>query len=128
MSYFVLEAFEYVHPDHASEYERRSAGVQAQVKEIEPDMLVHLQMRVAETADEVTYRWMEVFRRYEGLEAHLLGAHVKEHHAYLSGGVLTRPSDVKIYADWTEARKDEWRARIPGIEFVPAVNAFYRAG
>ena len=77
MSLFVLEAFEHVHAAHAAEYERRGAAIQAKVKALEPDMLVHLQTKVAETDTEVTYRWLEVFRTFEGMAAHFDGEHVK---------------------------------------------------
>lgn len=126
MSFFVLEAFEHVHAAHAAEYERRGAAIQAKVKAIEPDMLVHLQTKVAESATEVTYRWLEVFRSYAGMAAHFDGAHVKDHLRYLNDGVLSRPSDLKLHVDWTEEQKAEWRARVPSIEFVAPVNAFFR--
>ncbi|MEZ5670723.1 MAG: hypothetical protein R3F55_25455 [Alphaproteobacteria bacterium] len=126
MSLFVLEAFEYVHAAHAAEYERRGAAIQAKVKAIEPDMLVHLQTRIATTDTEVTYRWLEVFRNFEGMAAHFDGAHVKEHLRYLNDGVLSRPTDLKLHVDWTAEQKAAWRARVPSIEFVDPVNAFFR--
>ena len=126
MSMFVLEAFEHVNTAHAQEYERRGAVVQAKVKAIEPDMLVHLQTKIAETETEVTYRWLEVFRNFEGMAAHFDSAHVKEHLRYLNDGVLARPTDLKVHVDWPEEQKAAWRARVPNIEFVTPVNAFFR--
>lgn len=126
MSLFVLEAFEHVHAAQAAEYERRGAAIQAKVKALEPTMLVHHQTRIAETETEVTYRWLEVFSDYDGMAAHFDGAHVQEHLRYLNDGVLTRPSDLKLHVDWTEDQKAEWRARVPSIDFVPPVNAFFR--
>jgi hypothetical protein len=126
MSLFVLEAFEHVQAAHAEEYERRGAAIQAKVKAIEPDMLVHLQTKIAENGAEVTYRWLEVFRNFEGMARHFDGAHVKDHLRYLNDGVLSRPTDLKVHVDWTEEQKAAWRARVPTIEFVAPVNAFFR--
>ena len=65
------------------------------VREIEPGMLLHAQTKIAETENEVVYRWMEVFENYEAFEKHLKNPYVDEHiKKFSKNRILSKPVQV----------------------------------
>lgn len=127
MSLFFLEAYVHVNPDKVAEYESLSKALNQGIKESEPGMLLHVQSKVSENEQEVTYKWSEVYQSYEDLPAHLQSKHAQEHMKKLAEGIVTRPVDILAFCDWTEEQKAPWR-EIPGlnVEYVPLVNGYFR--
>ena len=128
MSLFFLEAIENVYKSKVKEYEIMSKFTDDKVREIEPGMLLHAQTKIAETENEVVYRWMEVFENYEAFEKHLKNPYVDEHiKKFSENRILSKPVQVKIHCDWTEKQKEDV-LKIPGIEltFVPIINGYFR--
>ncbi len=127
MSLFFLEAFEHVHKDKAEEYERLGAEIDNKVMETEPGILIHAQTRISENDEEVVYRWLEVYEKYEDLQFHLENEHVQAHVRKMDDGFLCAPIEVVIYCDWTEEQKEPWR-EMAGISltFAPLVNGYFR--
>lgn len=127
MSLFFLEAIEHVHKNKAKEYESLSTETDNKVRDTEPGLLIHIQTKVSENDQEVVYRWLEVYEKYEDLQFHLENEFVQAHVQKLNDGFLSAPIEVIIYCDWTEKQKKPWQ-RIPGIslKFVPLVNGYFR--
>jgi hypothetical protein len=128
MSLFFLEAYEHVYKDKAGEYERMGTKVDNTVKETEPGMLIHVQTKVSENENEVVYRWVEVYEKYEDFEIHFENIAVKEHIEKITKNeILCAPLEVIVYCDWTEEQKEPWK-QIPGInlKFAPLVNGYFR--
>lgn len=126
MPHFFLEAFEHVHKDKVAAYEEMSRITDQRVRETEPGMLIHAQTLVAETDEKNVYRWLEVYRSYEDLEAHLKNPCVEEHIAKLNDGFLCAPLEVTFYCDWDEEQKAPWR-QVEGLklQFAQLVNGYY---
>ena len=128
MSLFFLEAFEHVNKDKKDEYEKMSNVVDKKVKETEPGMLIHVQTKVSEDKNEVVYRWVEVYEKYEDFKVHFENPIVKEHIRKMNEDkILRSPVEVIIYCDWTDKQKEQWK-RIPGvnIKFASMVNGYFR--
>ena len=128
MSLFFLEAFEHVHKAKVREYERMGTEVDNKVKETEPGILIHVQTKVLENENEVVYRWVEVYEKYEDLAFHFENPVVQEHFQKMTEKeVLYAPLEVIVYCDWTEEQKEPWK-QIPGInlKFAPLVNGYFR--
>ena len=96
MSLFFLEAFEHVHKDKAKEYESLGADADNKVKATEPGVLIHVQTKVSENDQVAVYRWLEVYEKYEDLQAHIENAHIQAHLQKLSDGFLCAPIEVVI--------------------------------
>ena len=127
MTLFFLEAYEHVHKDKTQQYEQMSLDIDNKVKETEPGMLIHAQTKVSENEQEVVYRWLEVFEKYEDMEAHLQSKFVQAHIQGLNDGVVCAPTELVIYCDWDEAQKAPWRESLgEALTFAPLVNAFFR--
>lgn len=128
MPLFFLEAFERVHKAKVEEYERMVTEVDNKVKETEPGILIHAQIKVSEKENEVVYRWVEVYEKYENLEFHFGNPAVQEHIQKMTKNeVLCAPLEVIVYCDWTEDQKEPWK-QIPGVnfKFAPLVNGYFR--
>jgi len=128
MSLFFLEAFERVNKTKAEEYERMGTEVDNKVKETEPGMLIHAQTKVSENENEVVYRWVEVYEKYEDLKFHFDNPIVQEHiNRMKAKEILRAPIEIVIYCDWKEEQKEPWK-QIPGInlKFTPLVNGYFR--
>jgi quinol monooxygenase YgiN len=126
MSHFFLEALEHIHIDKVSEYLEISRITDQKVRETEPGMLIHAQTLVETSAEKHVYRWLEVYRSYEDLEAHLKNPCVEEHIAKLNNGFLCAPLDVTFYCDWDDDQKKPWLS-IEGLklQFAELVNGYY---
>lgn len=123
----VLEAFEHVHKGRVADYERMGSVIDDQVKETEPGMLVHALTKISESDEEAVYRWLEVFDGEQAFEKHLSNPHVIKHVGAMNDGVLCGETELVIYSDWTEDRKDHWRAKISGVKltFAPMLTSFF---
>ena len=71
MSHFFLEAIEHIHKDRVAEYEEMSRVIDQKVRETEPGMIIHVHTLLETHDNKHVYRWLEVYRSYEDLEAHL---------------------------------------------------------
>jgi len=128
MSLFFLEAFEHVHKAKAGEYEEMSKRGDKKVQQTEPGMLIHVQTKVSENENEVVYRWMEVYEKYEDFQFHFENPIVKEHiQKMMEKEILRSPIEVIVYCDWTEEQKAPWK-KIPGVNlrFGTLVNGYFR--
>jgi quinol monooxygenase YgiN len=128
MSLFFLEAFEHVHKNRAAEYERMGTAIDNKVEETEPGMLIHVQTKISENAQEVVYRWVEVYEKYEDFQVHFNNPAVKEHIQKLTEKeILCSPIEAVVYCDWTDEQKEHWN-QIPGVnlQFQPLINGYFR--
>ncbi len=123
----VLEAFERVHKARMADYERMGSVIDDQVKDTEPGMLVHALTKISESDEEALYRWLEVFDSEQAFEKHLSNPHVIKHVGAMNEGVLCGETELVIYSDWTEDRKNEWRAKISGVKltFAPMLTSYF---
>jgi quinol monooxygenase YgiN len=126
MAHFFLEALEHVHKDKVSEYEEMSRLADENCKKTEPGMLIHVQTLVESTTEKNVYRWLEVYRSYEDLEAHLKNPFVEKHITKLNDGILCAPLDVTFYCDWDDEQKKPW-LQVEGLklQFAELVNGYY---
>jgi len=126
---FVLEAFEHVHNGQIETYEQMGKLIDDQVRDTEPGMLVHALTKVSVNADETIYRWLEIFDGANALEAHLSNPAVTSHIEKMNNGVLSGPTDIVIYADWSEDQKEHWRGILAGanLTFAPMITGFFVA-
>lgn len=122
-----LEAFEHVHNDQTQAYELMGKSIDELVKDTEPGMLVHTLTKISENDNETLYRWLEVFDGEKALEAHLNNPHVISHIEAMNNGVLSGPTDIVIYADWSEAVKEHWRKTLAGanLTFAAMITGFF---
>ena len=123
----MLEAFEHVHKARTADYERMGSVIDDQVKETEPGMLVHALTKISESDSEAVYRWLEVFDSEQAFEKHLSNPHVITHVGAMNDGVLCGETELVIYSDWTEERKNYWREKITGVKltFAPMLTGFF---
>lgn len=123
----VMEAFEHVHPDRCADYEAAGVVIDDKVKDSEPGMLVHALTRVKETADAVTYRWLEIFEDSDAFAAHFDNPAVQEHVAKLNEGTLVAPTELVLYTAWSDDEKAQWRQKLSGakLTFAPVLAGFY---
>ncbi len=126
MTHFFLEALEHIKKDKVAEYEAMSKETDQKVKETEPGMLIHVQTLVEETPEKNVYRWLEVYRSYEDLAAHLENPVCVDHITKLNEEFLCAPLEVTFFCDWSDEQKEPWRD-VKGLElkFAELVNGYY---
>lgn len=125
----VLEAFEHVHHAQTQVYEQMGRTIDKHVKDTEPGMLVHALTKVSENNQETLYRWLEVFDGEKALEAHISNPGVISHIETMNNGILSGPTDIVIYADWSDAVKARWQETFAGanLTFAATITGFYIA-
>ncbi|HCL67860.1 MAG TPA: hypothetical protein DIC56_24100 [Rhizobium sp.] len=127
-SIVVLEAFEYVHAQHRGAYEKAGIAIDKRVEQLEPGMLVHILTEVSGSSEVITYRWLEIFQDVEGLRDHLSSAHVAEHVASLSQGLLAAPTDLVIYGVSGAEEREVLQAEFgtAHLRFASEITSFFR--
>lgn len=127
-SIVVLEAFEYVHAQHRGAYEKAGIAIDKRVEQLEPGMLVHILTEVSGSSEVITYRWLEIFQDVARLREHLSSAHVAEHVASLSQGILAAPTDLVIYGVSSAEERGLLEAELGAehLRFASEVTAFFR--